>query len=101
MSRSTPSAVPVPDPKLERMSRRTTPSSVSTFGPFEPSPGYGPAVSSGIGSPQSEASADDVLVEDVVDVDVDVDDDEVVEDDGSRPQAPRATRPAPASSFRA
>src|SRR5204863_1930161 len=36
------------DPKLERMSRRTTPLSVSTFGPFEPSPGNGPAVSSGI-----------------------------------------------------
>ena len=33
---------------LDRMSLRTTPRSVSTFGPFVPSPGYGPAVSSGI-----------------------------------------------------
>src|SRR6476619_3489441 len=30
------------------MSSRTMPLWVSTFGPFEPSPGYGPAVSSGI-----------------------------------------------------
>ena len=40
--------MPVDEPKLERMSLRTTPLWVSTFGPFEPSPGYGPAVSSGI-----------------------------------------------------
>ena len=31
-----------------RMSLRTTPLSVRTLGPFEPSPGYGPAVSWGI-----------------------------------------------------
>src|ERR1700754_2617798 len=44
----TPSAFPVAPPKLERMSLRTIPLLVSTFGPLEPSPGYGPAVSSGI-----------------------------------------------------
>ena len=35
-------------PKLGRMSLRTIPLWSSTFGPFDPSPGYGPAVSSGI-----------------------------------------------------
>ena len=44
----TPSALPVASPKLLVMSVRTTPLSASAFGPFEPSPGYGPAVSSGI-----------------------------------------------------
>src|SRR5664279_389091 len=44
----TPSATPVAVPKLDRMSRRTIPLSVSTSGPLEPSPGNGPAVSSGI-----------------------------------------------------
>jgi len=34
-----PAAVPVASPKLERMSLRTIPLSVSTFGPFVPSPG--------------------------------------------------------------
>jgi len=34
-----PSATVVDDPKLERMSLRTTPLSARTFGPFEPSPG--------------------------------------------------------------
>src|SRR5262245_41912872 len=43
-----PSAVPLRPTKLERMSLRTTPVWFSTLGPFEPSPGYGPAVSSGI-----------------------------------------------------
>ena len=37
-------------PKLERMSVRTMPLSVRTFGPLEPSPGNGPAVSSGTAS---------------------------------------------------
>jgi hypothetical protein len=54
----TPSAVPV-DPMLERMSLRTMSASMSTFGPLEPSPGYGPAVSSGIG-PQLAAVIDAV-----------------------------------------
>jgi hypothetical protein len=44
----TPSATPDASPKLLEMSRRTTPLSARTFGPLEPSPGYGPAVSSGI-----------------------------------------------------
>lgn len=45
----TPRAVPPADrPKLRVMSLRTTPLSFSTFTPFEPSPGKGPAVSSGI-----------------------------------------------------
>ena len=35
-------------PKLERMSLRTTPLWLRTSGPFEPSPGNGPAVSSGM-----------------------------------------------------
>ena len=44
----TPSATPLASPKLLVMSERTTPDSASTLGPLEPSPGYGPAVSSGI-----------------------------------------------------
>ena len=48
MSRPTPLAAPVALPKLVRMSLRTTPSCASTSGPLEPSPGYGPAVSSGM-----------------------------------------------------
>ena len=44
----TPSAVVVELPKLEVMSGRTTPSCASTSGPLVPSPGNGPAVSSGI-----------------------------------------------------
>jgi hypothetical protein len=44
----TPSAVPDRPAKLERMSLRTTPVWFRTFGPFEPSPGNGPAVSFGI-----------------------------------------------------
>ena len=44
----TPGAVVVELPKLERMSLRTTPHCVSTLAPFDPSPGYGPAVSSGV-----------------------------------------------------
>ena len=35
----TPLAVPDASPKLVVMSLRTTPLSVSTFGPLEPSPG--------------------------------------------------------------
>ncbi|MEK6438808.1 hypothetical protein [Pseudonocardia sp. T1-2H] len=35
----TPSAVVVDEPKLDRMSRRTTPASSRTFGPLEPSAG--------------------------------------------------------------
>ena len=51
MTSGTPVAVVVDEPKLERMSERTTPVSSRTLGwlvPCEPSPGYGPAVSSGM-----------------------------------------------------
>ena len=49
----TPSALVLEVPKLEVMSFRTTPEAARTFGPLEPSPGYGPAVSSGISTPHS------------------------------------------------
>ncbi|MEU4693476.1 hypothetical protein [Actinoplanes sp. NPDC023714] len=54
----TPSAVVDESPKLDRMSLRTIPLSSSTSGPFEPSPGYGPAVSSGI-SPDDDEEPDE------------------------------------------
>ena len=44
-SSGTPSAVPLEPPNEVRMSLRTMPDSVRTSGPFEPSAGYGPAVS--------------------------------------------------------
>ena len=47
-------------PKLDRMSLRTTPLCSSTSGPFDPSPGYGPAVSSGT-SPDEAVEAVAVL----------------------------------------
>ena len=50
--------MPEAPPKLLVMSRRTTPLSVSALGPLEPSPGKGPAVSSGI-----EEESEVVLVE--------------------------------------
>src|SRR5438552_4005892 len=53
MVSGTPCAVPDDVPKLERMSLRTTPLCVRTSGPFEPSPGKGPAVSSGMTVAQS------------------------------------------------
>jgi hypothetical protein len=75
----TPSAVPDEPPKLERMSLRTMPLCSRTSGPLEPSPGYGPAVSSGI-SP--------VAV--VVPADEDED-----EEDAPAPQAASPTPTAP------
>ncbi len=45
--------VVVDEPKLDVMSLRTIPSSVSTFTPLVPSPGYGPPVSSGISDTHS------------------------------------------------
>src|SRR4051812_32489898 len=48
MTSGTPSAFPLAEPKLLVMSVRTTPDTVSTSGPLDPSPGNGPAVSSGI-----------------------------------------------------
>ena len=38
------------------MSSRTMPDSIRTFGPFDPSPGYGPAVSAGAAVTQDAAS---------------------------------------------
>jgi hypothetical protein len=65
--RGTPSAVPPAEsPKLFLMSLRTTPLSFRTFTPFEPSPGKGPAVSSGI----SAHAADDEDDEDAEDAGV-------------------------------
>jgi hypothetical protein len=58
MVSGTPSATPDALPKLDRMSLRTMPLSVSMFGPLDPSPGYGPAVSSGIVSQEADASTD-------------------------------------------
>ena len=55
----TPSAVVVDSPKLVRMSLRTMPLSPSASGPLEPSPGYGPAVASGISPPDAPAVAED------------------------------------------
>jgi hypothetical protein len=63
----TPSATPLALPKLERMSLRTTPLSDSTLTLFDPSPGYGPAVSSGI-TEQDVTAAVVVVAPDVVDV---------------------------------
>jgi len=48
MVSGTPAAVPFRPAKLDRMSLRTTPPSDRTLGPFEPSAGNGPCVSSGI-----------------------------------------------------
>ena len=53
----TPSATVVDDPKLARMSLRTIPESSSTSTPFDPSPGYGPPVSSGTSVRGADASA--------------------------------------------
>src|SRR6478672_4297203 len=66
----TPSARPVYGPKLARMSSRTTPDSMRTFGPFDPSPGYGPAVSAGAAVAQEAPSAAVVVVAAEVAVDV-------------------------------
>ena len=56
-----PSATVEDVPKLNRMSWRTTPLSVRTLGPLEPSPGEGPAVSSGIGVRAVVPSATEVV----------------------------------------
>ena len=62
----TPSAVPVMPPKLLVMSERCTPDSISTLGPLEPSPGYGPAVSPGAAATHSSAAVAAVVVEPAV-----------------------------------
>ena len=56
----TPCATVDDDPKLAVMSLRTASLSVRTFGPFDPSPGNGPAVSSGIGVQLDASSAAEV-----------------------------------------
>ncbi len=60
-----PAATVDDDPKLDRMSLRTMPSSLNTSIPFEPSPGNGPAVSSGIVEHEAAVAADEVEVDDV------------------------------------
>src|SRR5262245_22017833 len=99
----TPSAVPIAPAKLERMSPRTTPSWSRAFGPFVPSPGNGPAVSSGIGSVLTAAGVDSVVADVPVVASVVLD---VVDgDDDEEPLDPHAaatvTTPTPASSFNA
>src|SRR5262245_13130622 len=58
----TPSATPDAEPMLFVMSLRTTPSSVRMLGPFVPSPGYGPSVSSGICSQVETVAAPAAVV---------------------------------------
>src|SRR5207244_9516934 len=57
----TPPATVVEVPKLDLISVRTTPLWVRMSGPFEPSPGKGPAVSSGM---TSQFAAEAALVDD-------------------------------------
>src|SRR6478672_9286794 len=88
----TPAAVPEYAPKLERMSARTTPLWLSTSGPFEPSPGNGPAVSSGMTTQSAAALA---AAEPAAVDDADADDDAAEDDapvDGAQPA--RTTSPA-------
>ena len=83
----TPVAVPLASPKLVRMSLRTIPLSVSTFGPFVPSPGNGPPVSSGIAVVAPAAPL-------VVDDDPPAEDDVVAEDDEDESEEPLAPHAA-------
>ena len=59
----TPAAVAEAEPKLEVMSLRTMPLSVSTLTPLEPSAGYGPPVSSGISAVVPAVASAAVVVE--------------------------------------
>ncbi len=60
----TPSATPDAPPKLDVMSLRTTPDCSRMSGPFVPSAGYGPFVSSGISSSDpAETAVESVAVE--------------------------------------
>ena len=54
---ATPSTASPPSMLVVR-SERSIPASSSTSGPFEPSPGYGPAVSVGNSSPSAEAAVE-------------------------------------------
>src|SRR5262249_25732005 len=77
MVSGTPFATPLAEPMLDLMSLRTTPSWVRTLGPFEPSPGKGPSVSSGIFE-QLDSGRVRVPVTSVVTVVDDVDDAPIV-----------------------
>src|SRR3954447_4332668 len=82
----TPSATPEAEPNLLVMSLRTMPLSVRTFTPLEPSPGNGPAVSSGMAV---AAAAAVVAVapdegDDAADVEVDAEEDEPFEAQAAR-----------------
>src|SRR5690349_13139914 len=98
----TPSAVVVDVPKLDRMSLRMIPLSVSTFGPLVPSPGYGPLVSSGISvsvPPAAARAVVDPAAEDALDEEPAAADDEpdAAEDVEVTPQAasPSVAAPSP------
>src|SRR5262245_31611044 len=110
MVNGTPSATPLAEPMLRVMSERTTPSWVRMFGPLEPSPGNGPAVSSGMGEQSVDAELDaaavvadvpaalvDAPVVDAPVVDAPVVEAPVVDALSSSPQPTTAMRPAPAS----
>ena len=97
----TPSATPLALPKLDRMSLRTTPLSVSTSAPFEPSPGYGPAVSSGmmehdvtvaVAAPVVVVAPAVVDVLDVLELDAAVPDPPLPQPAASAPRPPSSTR---------
>src|SRR5262249_23369252 len=95
----TPSAVPAEPAKLVVMSFRTTPLAVRTSGPFVPSPGKGPAVSSGMaGAQASPAAADAADDEPAVDEAAAADDDGKAEAPGA--QAATANTPARPRSWR-
>ena len=78
----TPAAVVVDEPKLDRMSDRTIPESSRTLTPLDPSPGYGPAVSSStsVRVPAASEEALEVPLEvlEVLEVPLDVVDEEPV-----------------------
>ncbi len=62
----TPSATPDALPMLDVMSLRTTPLSLSTSGPLEPSPGNGPPVSLGMVSQATDSTLSVVTAASVV-----------------------------------
>src|SRR5918995_1406822 len=94
----TPTATADADPKLVVMSLRTMPVSVRTLTPLEPSPGYGPAVSSGISVPVDDVTvSDSAPVEPAPDV-LDGPGESAVSDSSVLPMpqlARAAARPAP------
>src|SRR3954447_2098613 len=97
----TPSALPLLPSKLERMSLRTTPLSLSTSGPFEPSPGNGPPVSSGITEHDPTAVEAPVVVVAPVRVVVPPVVDGLTPVESPPPEQPATARPSPPSSANA